>query len=144
MGGEMSYWNPDFTDHEEVLKAHRTGRTVAIAFSLMVLLGAAVVFFTDTGLPGMGEAEDKFAAVAGILVEAFFALFVAWRFHVGKGAFTGALLLLIVLLEIVFKLMSGSVAGIFISAIIVVGLFHAVRAAFDLRSSPPDMAETFE
>ena len=141
----MSFLNPDFTDLDEVVKAQKAGRVVALVFVAMNVLGALVVYFADTSLPGMGTIEDKTGALIGIAAEALFALFVAWRFHVGKGAFAGSALLLLVLLEILLKIVGGSIGGIVILGFLTVGLFHAVRAAFELRSAPsPVVADTFE
>ena len=132
----MSYWNPDFSDRDEVLEAHRRGSLVASILAIVLLLSAGVIYFLESVFATPGLIEPSIWSVAGMLIEAALALFVAWRFSVGKGAFTGALLLVLLVTGIVLQVLDGTYQGIVVAAIIGVGLFHAVRAAFTVRASP--------
>jgi len=139
----MAYWNPDFSDRDEVLAAHRRGSGVTIVLAVLILLETGLVYFMENVFAPSGLVEPDIVKVASGVAEAAFALFVAWRFQVGKGAFTGALLLLALALGVVLQVLDGELTGLVIALVIMVGLFHAVRAAFTVRAWPQDEADRF-
>ena len=131
----MSYWNPDFTDRDAVSEAHGRGSGVAVILAFLLLLQAAVVYFLESAFAETGLLEPNIWSAVGTVAMAVFALFVAWRFSVGEGAFVGAFLLLVLTLEIVLQAIDGEFKGVVLGAILAVGLLHAVRAAFAVRSA---------
>ena len=134
----MSYWYPDFTDRDEVRAAHGRGTGVAVVLAFLLLFQAGATYLFGSIFARSGLIEFSIWDVAGTIAAAVFALVVAWQFSVGKGAFSGALLLVVVTLGVVLLAIEGEFRGLVIGAILLVGLLHAVRAAFALRASPEE------
>lgn len=139
-GASMSYWKPDFTDRDEVLQAHGRGSGVAVLLAFLLLLQAATTYLAGSIFASTDLIEFGIRDVAGTLAAAVLALVVAWQFSVGKGAFSGAVLLAMMTLGVVFLAIGGEFAGAIVGAVIAIGLFHAVRAAFIVRSWPDEGA----
>ena len=133
---------------ENLERVRMAGRTVALVFTAMCLLGAALTWFMNTPIGSEAafiSPEERVAATIGVLLEAAIGAFVAWRFHVGKGFFAGIVLLLLLVLEVVMRLMSGSLSGIVISGLMIFFMGKAVMAAHQLRQmgGQVDAQDTF-
>lgn len=145
----MSYWAkwfPDVTTTKGI-KSTRKGAVIgSLLFAASLALGAGFVFFLGS-FPGSmtNDPKDKYYSIAVIVLEAMFALFAAWRFHIGKGWLIGPLLLALFLIEIGGKIVGGTLKGAwFIAyAYLLVALINGVRGAWATRKGMVDLAEVF-
>lgn len=144
----MSFTEDDDVREDNLERKRMGGRTVAIIFTCLTLIGAGATWFTG-GVVGTNETftndAERLSAVVAILLEAVGGAIVAWRFHIGKGFFGGILLILLLILEIVVRLTSGSFSGVIILALLTMFMGKAVRAAWELRklANEFDVQDTF-
>ena len=143
----MSVWFKDVSDYDGARGATKNGMIAALGFAAMLALGAFVLAMG--ALPGQeADPAARYAGVAVIGVEVVVALLAAWRFRSGKGAILGAILLLLFVGEIAFKLTQGF-AGIvwyLVYLAVFLGLVNGIRGAWALKSmpdEPDDLAEIF-
>jgi hypothetical protein len=120
----------------------------SLGFVAMLGIGAIFVGFTG-GLPGQSpDFNSRAFQIGGIAVEAAIVLLAAWRFRMGKGGVFGAIVLLLFMVEIGFKLFGGFQGILWYVAYLAIflGLVNGVRGAWALRSMenlPPDLSDTF-
>ena len=113
--------------------ARRAGYA-GLFFAGMILLNAGILFFTTDTLPGFDDYMDPVARTSTLVsmgIESALILFFSWRLWTGKGYVSGILLLILFLIEAVFKLVSNP--GIFIWVLFYAGLaiifVNGIRAA---------------
>ena len=148
----MSRWFPDVSTVEGITSASKGGTAAAIGFGGLSLLGLAVAFFTGH-MPGYDSPGTNLAYILGLVaiaLEATIAFLAAYRFGKQKGLWIGTIALLLFVLEICFKLGTGTLKGgwIFAYGAITLGLINGVRAARAARAlgpvAEPNLATVFE
>jgi hypothetical protein len=129
----------DFDEQREI--ARKTwGGWLMVASLLLGLVFAAA---TGKSTVIKGDTIDIFG-VAGIGIEAALVAFLAWRVHTGKGWLAGSFLLGIWAVEVIGKLVGGTLNigwGIFHIAI-ATNLFFGVRACWRLKGQPEEPEAT--
>jgi hypothetical protein len=142
----MARWWPDVSDYDEAERATRQGMWASVAFIAMLALGFALTAFMSDAAPGGPiDPNERALALAGIAVEAAIAMLAAWRFRLGKGWIPGTIVLLLFVIEIAVKLLSGGFLGVFWYVayfFILAGLANGIRGAFALRGRTPLEPET--
>jgi len=113
--------------------ARRAGYA-GLFFAGMILLSAGILFFTTDTLPGFDDYMDpveRTSTLVAMGIEIALVLFFTWRVWTGKGYVSGILLLILFLVEVVFKLMSnpGSFLWILFYAALAVSFVNGIRAA---------------
>jgi hypothetical protein len=137
----MSTWFKDVETYEGARSAARSGMFASLAFAAMVGIGLAVLLSGNGAMIGL-EPQDldpvaRYVTIGFVLAELGVALLAAYRFRLGKGLIPGSATLLIFLLEIVMKLLSGPFLGILsyiIYLAVLLGLANGLRGAWALRS----------
>lgn len=137
----MSAWLKDVETHEGALSATKGGMYASLAFGAMVALGLALLLTGNVALIGLAPQDfdpvARYAAITFALAELAVALLAAYRFRLGKGLIPGSATLLIFLLEIGMKLLTGPFLGILwyvIYLAVFLGLANGLRGAWALRS----------
>jgi len=147
----MAIWFKDVEDYYGAEAALRGGMWGALGYAAWVTVSIGITFATtDVGLlyAIMTPMEKAFLfALTGGRVG--LALFTAWRFKIGKGAISGALLALVVVAVILFEVSNGFFHGIiwYVALLaIVLALVNGVRASLAMRSmaDPEEAVEVFE
>lgn len=145
----MSPWWPDIVTHRDATKVTRMGRYGALG------LAAWLGFPALIGL-AFGSVQKGFVSAIEILVVALLvglSLFGAKRFTDGQGARIGAILLVVLVLEVAKRIVvmfSGTLSFGIIDAVVTFmiffGLMNGVRAARALHHLTPDegLRDVFE
>jgi hypothetical protein len=105
-----------------------------LIFAGMILLSAAILFFTTDTLPGFEDYMDPAERTSTLItlgVEAVVILLFTWRIWVGKGYVSGILLLILFLIEIAFKIANSprTFLWIIMYAAIALAFVNGIRAA---------------
>ena len=147
----MGIWFKDVEEYHEAEAALRSGMWGSIGYAGWVVITTGITFATvDVGfmLAIMTPLEKVlfFALTAGRLG---LALLAAWRFKLGKGAITGGLTALVVVVVIGFEVANGLFHGIiwYVALLaILLALINGVRGALSVRSmhNPEEVVEAFE
>ena len=146
MKSYFSKWFPDVTTSKGVQAARKAGVAGALGFTAMLTIGIIAVFLVgSTSGAASRSLEDKYFAVGGIVAEAVFVLFAAWRLHIGKGLIVGSLLIALFVIELVAKFVDGTARGgwLIVYVAILCGLTNGVRGARAARKGLVDLAEVF-
>ncbi|HEV2818450.1 MAG TPA: hypothetical protein VGW40_14655 [Allosphingosinicella sp.] len=137
----MSIWFKDVETYDGALGAARSGMWASLAFAAMVGLGLVLLLTGNGAMIGVTPQDfdpaARYVAIAMVLAELAVALLAAYRFRLGKGLIAGSATLLIFLLEIVMKLLSGPFLGVLwyiIYLAVFLGLVNGVRGAWARRS----------
>ena len=100
--------------------------------------GIGIVFLFFTGrTPNLGQpTSDITLPLLGIAFELVLVLVAAWRLKVGKGAFWGAAIVLLFIVEVVGKIAAGTtnVGWMIAYAAIMIALVNGVRGAWWRRN----------
>ena len=132
----MSRWFPDITDPDGLEEARKAGFWGACAFAAMNGIGIVFLFFTGR-TPNLGQpTSDITLPLLGIAFELVLVLVAAWRLKVGKGAFWGAAIVLLFIVEVVGKIAAGTtnVGWMIAYAAIMIALVNGVRGAWWRRN----------
>ena len=136
----MATWFKDVETYEGARGATKSGMYASLAFAAMVALGLALLLSGNGAMMGVPQQSDPAARYAGItlvLAELAVALVAAYRFRLGKGLIPGSATLLIFLIEIGMKLLTGPFLGILwyvVYLAVFLGLANGIRGAWALRS----------
>lgn len=147
----MGIWFKDVEEYHEVEAAMRAGMWGAIGYAAWVVITTALTVGTvDIGLLFLIMTPLEKALFLALTVGRLaLALFAAWRFRLGKGAITGGLTALVVVVVIGFELSTGIFHGIiwYVALLaILLALINGVRGALAARGmhNPDEAAEAFE
>jgi hypothetical protein len=145
----MSRWWPEIVTHWDATKAARMGRYGALGLAAWLGIPAVI------GL-ALGSVQKGLVSPIEILIVALLvglALYGAKRFTIGQGARIGAILLVVLVLEVAKRLaitFSGTLSfGVFdavVTFMIFFGLLNGVRGARALAHLVPDddLKDVFE
>jgi hypothetical protein len=136
----MSGWLKDVESYDGALSAAKNGMYASLAFAAMVALGLVLLLTGNgamIGVPQESGPAARYVGMAFVLAELAVALLAAYRFRLGKGLIPGSATLLIFLIEIVAKLLTGPFLGVLwyvIYLAVFLGLANGLRGAWALRS----------
>ena len=128
----MSKWFPDVKEPDGLEEARKSGFFGACAFAAMNGLGIVLLLITGR-TPSLGQpTPDIGLPLLGISFELVLVLVAAWRFKIGKGAFWGAAIVLLFLIEVIGKVVGGTtnVGWMIAYAAIIIALVNGVRGAW--------------
>jgi len=137
----MSTWFKDVETYEGALSAARSGMYASLGFAAMIAIGLVVLLTGNEAMIGVAPQDfdraARYVAIGFVLVELVVALLAAYRFRLGKGLFPGSVTLLIFLMEVGMKLLTGPFLGILwyvIYLAVFLGLVNGIRGAWAMRS----------
>ncbi len=124
---------PPITTVEDARNLAKRAGYAGLFFAGMILLNAAILFFTTDTLPGFDDYMDPVArtsALVSMSIESALVLFFSWRVWTGKGYVSGILLLILFVIEVGLKIAAnpGSIFWIVFYAAIAIYFVNGVRA----------------
>ena len=137
-------------DYSDARAAARSGMFGALGFAGLLVLSTVLLFSDLAGIPfSLLDGRAQFVILGIMAAELGVTLLAAYRFNMGKGLIPGSLTLALFILEIVLKLVQGTIPGIiwwFAYAAIIFGLINGLRGAWALRTlhNPEEVVEAFE
>lgn len=136
----MSFWKIDLTTEDGAANAAATGGTACFIAGGLTLLGAAFAAGT-VRMGGQAPIVLGFAAASIVIY-----LSAGTRLREGKGVFWGGTAVALLVLEVFTKLVTLSLFGLLINAILLIVIANGVRGAWALRKGgfDDDTAEVFE
>ncbi|MDF7775123.1 hypothetical protein P1X14_07685 [Sphingomonas sp. AOB5] len=134
----MALWDTDLTTEDGALGAAQTG-----SFACFIAAGLAGISLATTW-PFIQNGSVP--ALVGLLslTQLSVSLFAGIRMRSGKGLISGSATALILLLILLGSVMSVSIGGIIINAILLVVVINGIRGAATLRTGKFDAEETAE
>ena len=145
----MALWK-EIEDYSDAQAAARSGMFGALGFAGLLVLSTVLLFADLAGIPFTRLDGGSQLVILGIMAaELGVTLLAAYRFNLGKGLIPGSITLGLFILEIVLKLVQGTIPGIiwwFAYAAIIFGLINGLRGAWALKSmhNPEEVVEAFE
>jgi hypothetical protein len=137
-------------DYYDAQAAARSGMFGALGFAGLLVLSTVLLFSDLAGIPfSLLDGRAQFVILGIMAAELGVTLLAAYRFNMGKGLIPGSITLALFFLEIVLKLVQGTIPGIiwwFAYAAIIIALINGLRGAWALRTlhSPEEVVEAFE
>ncbi len=137
----MSFWKIDLTTEDGAANAAATGGTACFIAGGLTLLGAVFAAGTIRMMGGQAPIVLGFAAASIVIY-----LSAGIRLREGKGVFWGGTAVVLLVLEVLTKLVTLSLFGLLINAILLIVIANGVRGAWALRKGgvDDDTAEVFE
>jgi hypothetical protein len=130
--------------------ATRSGMYGALGYAALLVLTGVLLVLDSAGIPfSYLDGGSQFLILGLLGLELGVTLLAAYRFSLGKGLIPGAITLALFVLEIVLKLVQGTIPGIIwwiAYFAIVMGLINGLRGAWAMRTMqhPGDVVEAFE
>lgn len=139
----MAIWNVDLTTEDGALGAAQIGAFACFIAAALGLIGIAWIVAMGAS---MQQPMLALASASVALAEALVFGVAGFRLRSGKGQVWGSVAAILLGIELVVKLMSLSIVGILLDAILLVGVingFRGVRALRRIDLRPADAAEIF-
>jgi hypothetical protein len=140
----------EIDDYWGAENATRSGMYGALGYAGLLVLTAVLLFADLAGIPFSRLDGGAQTVILGLLgAELGVTLLAAYRFSMGKGLIPGSITLALFLLEIVLKLIQGTIPGLLwwvAYFAIIMGLINGIRGAWAMRTMqhPGDVVEAFE
>ena len=139
----MAFWNVDLTTEDGALSAAQIGGFACFIAAALGAIGTVLIVAVarSGALPAIALAGAAAAAVEVLLFG-----IAGWRLRAGKGVIWGSAAAVLLVLELVMKIVSVSILGILIDAVLLVGVINGVRGSRALQRvalRPDDAAEIF-
>jgi hypothetical protein len=136
-------WNVDLNTEDGALSAAQIGGFACFIAAGLGLVGIALVVAmgTSRGLP-VATLATASVALAEVLILAA----AGFRLRAGKGIVWGSVAAVLLAIELVVKVITPSITGIMIDAILLIGVINGIRGVRALRRidlNPADAAEIF-
>ena len=146
----MGIWLKDTDDYYDAERATRSGMWGALLFAAWIVFSLVMLLNYAGGLAfQILTRTEQMIELGSMGAELAIALAAAWRFRQGKGLIIGSVTLLVFVIEVVLKLVSGLFLGLLWYALyfgILLSLINGLRGAWAMRQmvSPDEAVEAFE
>ena len=137
----MAFWSVDLTTRDGAESAASLGGIACFISAGLTVLGMIFI-----GAVQAQAGLESIITLVSVGIEAAIFLLAGWRLRKGKGLILGGISALMMLYEGVFKLMSLSIGGVVINAVLLVVMVNGLRGAWTLRrgmSDPTEISDVF-
>lgn len=129
----MEKFFPPIITVEDARNLAKRAGYAGLFFAGLIVLNAAILFFTTDTLPGFDDYMDpveRNSALVFMGIESVLVLLLSWRVWTGRGYVSGILLLILFVIEVGFKMATnpGSLFWIVFYAAIALYFVNGVRA----------------